>query len=88
MAAHDFNICNGMITVSIAKKSKKDPNSMTDDRRVLTPHEIASVISSQLEDLLQRHEGSFGFKVDLSDGRTIFVRYVEKDKMRTITKSK
>lgn len=44
MSAKDYQICPAMFKAYIAKVSKKNPDLMTDDRRVITEEEIANLI--------------------------------------------
>lgn len=44
MAAKDYQLCLGMANAYISKVSKKDPNLMLSDRRVLSDEEILSLI--------------------------------------------
>lgn len=44
MAAKDYQICPALFNVFIAKVSKRDPNLMTDDRRIITDREIIGLI--------------------------------------------
>lgn len=44
MAAKDYKICPALFNAFIAKVSKRDPNLMTDDRRIITDREIIGLI--------------------------------------------
>lgn len=44
MAAKDYKICPALFNAYIAKVSKRTPNMMTDDRRVITEEEILALI--------------------------------------------
>lgn len=44
MAAKDYQICPALFNAFIAKVSKRDPNLMTDDRRIITDREIIGLI--------------------------------------------
>ena len=44
MAAKDYQICFGWKNAYISKVSKKDPNLMLSDRRMLSDEEILSLI--------------------------------------------
>lgn len=44
MAAKDYKICPVLFNAFIAKVSKRDPNLMTDDRRIITDREIIGLI--------------------------------------------
>ena len=49
MAAKDYKICPALFNAFIAKVSKKDPNLMLSDRRVITDNEIFMLINWKLE---------------------------------------
>ena len=49
MAAKDYKICPALFDAYIAKTSKKNPNEMSTDRRVITDSEIFSLIQWRLE---------------------------------------
>lgn len=44
MAAKDYQLCLGMTNAYVSKVSKKDPNLMLSDRRLLSDEEILSLI--------------------------------------------
>lgn len=44
MSAKDYEICPALFNAFIAKVSKRDPNLMTDDRRIITDREIIGLI--------------------------------------------
>lgn len=44
MAAKDYQICPALTNAYIAKVSKRNPNMMLDDRRVITESEILTLI--------------------------------------------
>lgn len=49
MAAKDYKVCPALFNAFIAKVSKKDPNLMLEDRRVITDKEIFMLINWKLE---------------------------------------
>ena len=49
MAAKDYKICPALFNAFITKVSKKDPNLMLEDRRVITDKEIFMLINWKLE---------------------------------------
>lgn len=49
MAAKNYKICPALFNAFIAKVSKKDPNLMLEDRRVITDKEIFMLINWKLE---------------------------------------
>lgn len=44
MSAKDYKICPALFNAYIAKVSKRDPNKMLEDRRVITEQEIIELI--------------------------------------------
>lgn len=44
MAAKDYFICPGFSNLYISKLSKKHPNTMTDDRKVIEENDILGII--------------------------------------------
>lgn len=44
MSAKDYEICPALFNAFIAKVSKRDPNLMTEDRRIITDREIIGLI--------------------------------------------
>lgn len=44
MSAKDYEICPALFNAFIAKVSKRDPNLMTEDRRIITDKEIIGLI--------------------------------------------
>ena len=49
MAAKDYKICPAMFNAYLAKVSKKDPNLMLNDRRIITENEIIALITWKLD---------------------------------------
>ena len=48
MSAHDYKICPACFNVFLAKVSKRNPNLMLDDRRIITDAEIFGLIKWKL----------------------------------------
>lgn len=71
MAARDYKICPSLFDAYIAKTSKKNPNEMLSDRRVITDNEIFSLIQWRLERhcIENKNTGGMAFNVD---GKPIF----------------
>lgn len=44
MSAKDYKICPALFNAYIAKVSKRNPNMMLEDRRVIEDHEILALI--------------------------------------------
>ena len=53
MAAKDYKICPALFNAYIAKVSKKNPNLMTNDRRIITENEILMLIDWFLDKELE-----------------------------------
>jgi hypothetical protein len=49
MSAKDYKICPALFSSYIAKVSKRNPNKMTSDRRVITEEEIFSLFHWWIE---------------------------------------
>lgn len=56
MAAKDYQICLGLGNAYIAKTSKRNPNVMLDDRKVIEEHEILGLIDWWLHNKLDGKE--------------------------------
>lgn len=48
MSAQDYKICPAWLNVYLAKTSKRNPNLMLNDRRIITDDEIFSLIEWKL----------------------------------------
>lgn len=75
--AEDYKICCALFGAYIAKVSKKNPNTMTDDRRVITDGEILTLINWKLQDFVSKTKGAKGFAFTDYDGRKIEVHYLD-----------
>ena len=58
MAAKDYKICPALLNAYIAKVSKRNPNMMLDDRRIITDAEIFSLIIWRLRRFCIENEKS------------------------------
>lgn len=71
MAAKDYKICPSLsLNAYIAKTSKKNPNKMLSDRRVITDSEIFSLIRWRLERHCIEDENTSGMVINV-DGKPI-----------------
>lgn len=79
MAAKDYKICPAMFNCYIAKVSKKDPNLMLEDRRVLEEHEIMMIIDWWIRNKVEDTENNT--QVITSNGKPIIeVTLLDKNK--------
>lgn len=77
MAAKEYRICCALFNAYIAKVSKRTPNLMLSDRRVITGGERLTLIAWELEQWVSKNDNSVGFRFKDNDGKTIEVHYVE-----------
>lgn len=77
--AEDYRICCALFKAYIAKVSKRNPNTMTDDRREITMGEILTLIDWVLEKWVSEHKPSKGFAFKNNDGKEIEVHYLDKE---------
>lgn len=78
MAAKDYKICPAMINCYIAKVSKKDPNLMLEDRRVLEEDEIMMIIDWWIRNKVE--DGENKTQVITAGGKPIIeVTLLDKD---------
>lgn len=77
--AEDYRICCALFRAYIAKVSKKNSKSMTEDRRVITDEEILNLINWKLQDFVSKTEGAKGFAFTDYYGRRIEVRYLDEE---------
>lgn len=79
MSAQDYKICPALFNAYIAKVSKRNPNKMTDDRRVIKEEEIMSLIHWWI---LQKSDGKVGYIQEITvNGKPIIeVKYLGEEK--------
>ena len=65
MAAKDYKICPALFNAYIAKASKKNPNEMSSDRRIITDSEIFSLIQWRLERHCIEDENTSGMVISV-----------------------
>lgn len=80
MAAKDYQICPAIFNVYIAKVSKRDPNKMTDDRRIITENEILMLIDWYLDNKLGKCGTFLSFESNAREGKRIQLKFVDKNK--------
>lgn len=78
MSAKDYRICPGLSNAYIAKVSKRNPNMMTDDRRVITDAEIMGLIHWWIKG---RSKGKAGCTqtITLGDKPIVEIKYLGDD---------
>ena len=77
MAAKDYQICPALFNAYIAKVSKKNPNEMTDDRRIITENEILMLIDWYLDKELGENQTTLSFISQTRDGKRIQLKFVD-----------
>lgn len=75
--AEEYKICCAIFNAYIAKISKKNPNLMLDDRRVITDSEIMTLIDWKLKQWIIENEDCTGFIFEDNEGKKIEVHYLE-----------
>lgn len=75
--AEDYRICCALFNAYIAKVSKRNPNKMLEDRRVITDSEILTLIWWKLEQTVAENEDANGFVFEDNEGKRIEVHYLE-----------
>lgn len=80
MAAKDYHICPALFNAYIAKVSKKNPNIMTDDRRVITENEILMLIDWYLDNELEENQTSLSFESHTREGKRLQLKFVDENK--------
>ena len=78
MAAKDYQICPALFNAYIAKVSKKNPNKMTDDRRVITENEILMLIDWWLDNKCEDGEHGQFFESHARKGMNVVVEFKKK----------
>ena len=68
MAAKDYQICPALFNAYIAKVSKRNPNKMTDDRRVIEEEEILALIDWYLDKESDVGEHGISFNSNTREG--------------------
>lgn len=80
MAAKDYKICPAIFNAYIAKVSKRNPNEMTDDRRVITEDEILMLVDWYLDNELEENQTTLSFESHTREGKRIQLKFVDENK--------
>ena len=80
MAAKDYKICPALFHAYIAKVSKRNPNKMTDDRRVITENEILMLIDWYLDNELEEGKNTLSFESHARKGKRIQLKFIDESK--------
>lgn len=78
MAAKDYKICPALFNAYIAKVSKRNPNEITDDRRVITENEILMLIDWFLDKELVESQGTLSFNSQRREDKRIQLKFIDK----------
>ncbi len=79
MAAKDYKICPAMFNAYIAKMSKRNPNKMTDDRRLIEEGEIMMLIDWYLDNVLGEKYKTISFDSHEREGKKVVLKYIDKE---------
>ena len=82
MAAKDYQICPALFNAYIAKVSKRNPNKMTDDRRVITENEIMMLIDWYLDKELDSEQTTLSYPSHAREGTRIQLKFIDNDKKK------
>jgi len=77
MAAKDYKICPALFNAYIAKVSKRNPNQMTNDRRVIEEGEIMMLIDWYLDNELGEEHTRLSFPSHAREGMTIEMKFIK-----------
>lgn len=80
MAAKDYKVCTALFNAYIAKVSKRNPNTMLDDRRVITEHEILELIDWYMNNKCKEErfeDGAVFFESSWREGKVIKMEFIE-----------
>ncbi len=85
MAAKDYEIVTGWCNAYLAKKkkpTKKGPQTMSQDRRVIEDNEIIGLFEFYLRKWCEEHEGEDTVVITGEDGNPIFeAKLLDKNEM-------
>ena len=78
MSAKDYKICPALFNAYIARVSKRNPNKMTEDRRIITDTEIMGLIHWWIK---SKSEGKAGYvrTIALGNKPIVEIRYLGDD---------
>ena len=77
MAAKDYKICPALFDAYIAKVSKRNPNQMTDDRRVIEEREILMLIDWYLDKKLKGEENTLTYPSHARKGKRVQLKFID-----------
>lgn len=80
MSAKDYHICPAIFNAYIAKVSKKNPNKMTDDRKVIEEDEIMGLIDWWLDKNSDAGEHGVEFESHLREGLKVHLEFKKIEK--------
>ena len=69
-----------MFNAYIAKVRKKDPNMMTDDRRIITEDEILMLIDWYLDNELDEEHNTLSFESQNREGKRVQLKFIDDEK--------
>ena len=75
MSAKDYHICPALMSVYIAKISKRNPNLMLSDRREITENEILMLIDWYLDKTADSGESEISFDSHTRNGIRIHMQF-------------
>ena len=78
MAAKDYKICCALWNAYIAKVSKRDPDVMLEDRRVIPDREIMTLIDWFLNSKLKEGDDTIAFDSGCRDNCKVEISYIKK----------
>lgn len=77
MAAKDYKICCALFNAYIAKTSKRNPNMMLEDRKVIEEGEILMLIDWYLNNKAKEGEHGLAFESLQREGYKIEMKFVK-----------
>lgn len=82
MSAKDYEVCCALFEAYIAKRSKKNPNLITDDRRAIPENEILRLIDWYVDRKAKDANDSISFLSHVKTGYEVVILYqpVEREK--------
>lgn len=77
MPAENYRICCALFGAYIAKVSKRNPNTMLEDRREITDSEILTLMDWFLDSKLEEGEDTITFSSGIREGYKVEISYVK-----------
>ena len=78
MAAKDYKVCCALWNAYIAKVSKRNPNLMLEDRRVIPNREIMTLIDWFLNNRLKEGDDTITFDSGCREDCKVEISYIKK----------